>query len=71
MDKESYREELLKLDEYVKYFNVCKTLHISYSNLRQFKNGDDRKMSIKALKRISDFINNNYELEGDIDKHNE
>ena len=62
-EKEKYRKEILRLEKYVKYMNVCETLKISYTNLRAFKQGDDRKMSVKSLQRIEDFVNNNYELE--------
>ena len=62
-ENKKYRKEILRLEKYVKYMNVCETLKISYTNLRAFKQGDDRKMSVKSLQRIEDFVNNNYELE--------
>lgn len=64
-EKEKYRREIIRLEKYVKYMNVCETLKISYTNLRAFKRGEDRKMSVKSLQRIEDFVNNNYKVEGE------
>lgn len=58
--KELYREEFKRIDHFVKFGNVCEALNISSSNFAVFKAGDDRRLSLKALQRISEFIKNNY-----------
>lgn len=57
--KDVYRQEILRLEPYIKVQNICEQVGIAKSNMSYFlKHGRDERVSIEKLQKFLDFVKN-------------